>query len=110
MLIHTKGLNARTLPLLLGFSAPPHLKDEVLDDLLSKRNQRVLQEIHDRLAGPQPLIVPWGVAHMPGIAKGITGDGFQVAETQEYTVIRFHFTGRRSRGHEPLKTEPAQRD
>lgn len=110
MLIHTKGLNARTLPLLLGFSAPPNLQDELLDDLLNKRNQRVLQEIHARLASSRPLIVPWGVAHMPGIAEGITGDGFQVTETREFTVIRFHFPGRRSRGNEPLKAEPRQRN
>ena len=110
MLIHTKGLNARTLPLLLGFSGPPNLQDELLDDLLNKRNQRVLQEIHARLPGSRPLIVPWGVAHMPGIAKAITGDGFQVTETREFTVIRFHFPGRRSRGNEPPKAEPRQRN
>ena len=110
MLIHTKGLNARTLPLLLGVSGPPNLQDELLDDLLNKRNQRVLQEIHARLAGSRPLIVPWGVAHMPGIAKAITGDGFQVTETREFTVIRFHFPGRRSRGNEPAKAEPRQRN
>jgi hypothetical protein len=93
MLIHSRGLTAQTLPVLLGFSAPPHFEEQLLDDLLTKRNQRVLQEIHDRLPNSKPIVVPWGVAHMPGIADGITACGFRLGETREYTVIRFHFGG-----------------
>jgi hypothetical protein len=94
MLIHAKGLNAETVQALLGFAAPPHMEEQLIDDLVTKRNQRVLQEIHDRLPDPKPIIVPWGVAHMPGIAEGITAAGFHLAEAQDHTVIRFHFTGR----------------
>jgi hypothetical protein len=90
MLIHGKGLTTETISALLGFSPPPHLEDQVWDDILRKRNERVLEEIHDRLGETKPIVVPWGVAHMPGIAVGITASGFRVAETQEYPVIRFH--------------------
>jgi hypothetical protein len=90
MLVHGKGLTPETLSALLGFAAPPDLEQQVLEDILRKRNQRVLQEIHDRLSGSKPIVVPWGVAHMPGIAAGITAAGFRVAEAQDYVVIRFH--------------------
>ena len=93
MLVHARGVNAETVSALLGFSAPPHMEEQLIDDLVTKRNRRVLREIHDRLAGPKPIIVPWGVAHMPGIAAGITAAGFHLAEAQDHTVIRFHFPG-----------------
>ena len=91
MLIHAKGLTAQTLPPLLGFSAPPHFEEQLLDDLVRKRNQHVLQEIRDRLPNQKPIVVPWGVAHMPGISDGIKALGFRLADTRDYTVIRFHF-------------------
>jgi hypothetical protein len=91
MLIHAKGLTAETVSALLRFSAPPQVEAQVLDDILRKRNERVLREIDYRLSDAKPIIVPWGVAHMPGIAAGITASGFHVAEAQDYTVIRFHF-------------------
>jgi len=34
-------------------------------------------------------MVPWGVAHMPGIAKEIQKLGFHLDETHDYMVIRF---------------------
>jgi hypothetical protein len=35
------------------------------------------------------IIVPWGAAHMPGLAKEIQKSGFRLDETREYVVIRF---------------------
>jgi hypothetical protein len=35
------------------------------------------------------VIVPWGVAHMPEIAKEIQKSGFTLNETQDFIVIRF---------------------
>jgi hypothetical protein len=94
MLVHARGLTAETVSALVGFTAPPRLEEQVLDDLVSKRNEHVLQVLHDKLPGSRTLVVPWGVAHMPGIAEGITASGFHLAEAQDYRVIRFHFAGR----------------
>ena len=105
MLIHAKGLNATTVPMLLGFSAPPDFQVQFLDDLIRKRNQRLLQEIRGRLPQQKPIVVPWGVAHMPGIADGIKALGFRRGETREYTVIRFHFARSAARP----KTDPTRR-
>jgi hypothetical protein len=89
MLIHAKGLNAETVPTLLQFSAPPHFEEQLMDDLLRKRNQHLLEMMWVRLLESDQIIVPWGVAHMPGIAEGIKGAGFRLGESREYTVIRF---------------------
>jgi hypothetical protein len=89
MFIHAKGLNAETVLMALQYSPPPHFEQQLFADLLGKRNQHLLQEIRARLLDSEQLIVPWGVAHMPGIAAEIQASGFHLAETQEYTVIRF---------------------
>ena len=98
MFIQAKGLNAETLPMLFGFSAPPDVETQFFDDIVRKRNQHLLEEIQARLSGSQPLVVPWGAYHMPGIAEGIKASGFRLGETREYTVIHFHFPGNASKG------------
>jgi hypothetical protein len=88
-LLHSKGVNAETVSKLLQFSAPPHCEEELLDDLLRKRNRRLLEELHARLPQTEHIIVPWGVAHMPGVAGDIQKSGFRLVETRDYIVIRF---------------------
>jgi hypothetical protein len=96
MLIHSKGVNAETVLQLMQFS-PPHFEEQLFDDLLGKRNRRLLEEIHARLSQSQNLIVPWGAAHMPQIAREIQKSGFRMDETQEYVAIRFRFFGNKSK-------------
>jgi hypothetical protein len=93
MLIHTRGLTSETLAPLTQYSPPPHFEEQLVEDLLRKRNRRLLEEIHSRLLQEQNLIVPWGVAHMPEIAQEIQKSGFGLAETREYTAIRFGGNG-----------------
>jgi hypothetical protein len=93
MLIHAKGLNVENLLRMLQFSPPPHFEEQLFDDLLRKRNRHLLDELQARLSQPEQIIVPWGVAHMPGIAEGIQASGFRLDETHQYTVIRFRFAG-----------------
>jgi hypothetical protein len=89
MLIHSKGLNAETLLEVLRFSPPPHYEEELLNDLLRKRNRHLLEELHARLPQTEHIIIPWGVAHMPEIAAEIQKAGFHLVETRDYPVIRF---------------------
>jgi hypothetical protein len=98
MLIHGKGLKPENVLKVLNFSPPPHFEEQLWDDLLHKRNQHLLKELRTRLSDPEPLIVPWGVAHMPGISAGIKDSGFRLAETREYTVIRFRSAGSAPQG------------
>jgi hypothetical protein len=96
MLIHSKGVNAETVLQLMQFS-PPHFEEQLFDDLLGKRNRRLMEEIHARLSQSQNLIVPWGAAHMPQIAREIQKSGFLIRETQEYVAIRFRYAGSKSK-------------
>jgi uncharacterized protein YbaP (TraB family) len=87
-------LDAGTLAELMQWSPTPEVEAQLFDDLLTRRNQHLFGEIQTRLAQPEMLIVPWGAAHMPGIAKEIQKSGFRLDTTQEYFVIRFHGLGK----------------
>jgi hypothetical protein len=89
MLLHSKGMNPDVLLKLTQYSPPPHFEKELFDDLLRKRNRRLLEEIQVQLAQSENLIVPWGVAHMPEIAKEIQKSGFRLLETKDYVAVRF---------------------
>ena len=98
MLIHAKGVSAENVIKLLQYSPPPHFEEQLFDDLLRKRNRRVVDEIGDRLSDSENLIVPWGAAHMPGIAREIPKFGFRLKETQEFVAIRFASSGKSKKG------------
>jgi hypothetical protein len=91
MLLHAKGLNIETLLKLIEYSQPPHVQETLFDDLLTKRNEHLLAEIHTRLPETENIIVPWGAAHMPELAREIQKSGFRLEKSDDYVVIRFHF-------------------
>jgi hypothetical protein len=97
MLFHAKGVNAETVLKLLELSPSPQLQEQLWDDLLRKRNRHLLDELRARLPDAKQFVVPWGVAHMPGIAQEIEASGFRLEETQEYAVIRFRLPGSKAR-------------
>jgi len=97
MRIHAKGLNAENVMELVQYSPPPGFQDQLLEDLLRKRNRRLLDQVYSRLSETDNIIVPWGVAHMPEIAKEIQKSGFRLVETRKYVVIRFRLTGNKSK-------------
>ena len=88
-LVHAKGLKPEIIQKLLQYSPSPEMETRLLDDLVRKRNQHLLEEIQSHLLLSDNIMVPWGVAHMPGIAKEIQNLGFHLDETHEYMVIRF---------------------
>lgn len=88
MLIHAKGVTAETLPILMK-PTPPGLEEALMDDILTKRNRHLLKVLHERLPTAEHIVVPWGAAHMPEIAREIEKSGFRVKETQQYIAIRF---------------------
>ena len=92
-LIHSKGMTVDAVLKLMRFSAPPHFEEQLRDDLLRKRNRRVLEELRARLPQSEHIMVPWGVAHMPGIAAEIQKSGFCLDKTQQgrRIKIRPHF-------------------
>jgi hypothetical protein len=97
MLVHANGLKLENIIRVMQFSPPPHFEEQLFDDLLLKRNQHLLEELQSRLSQAGQFIVPWGVAHMPGIAAGIKASGFRLEETHDYPVIRFRFAGKKAK-------------
>lgn len=95
MLMQTKGLTEETLARAMQYSEPQFEK-QLFEDILHKRNRHLLKEIETRLARSETLIVPWGAAHMPDVARGILKSGFRVVETQDYVAIRFRGPGKNS--------------
>lgn len=93
MFVHARGLNPQTVQLLLRFSPEPGFEKPLMDDLLRKRNDHLLAELQKRLPRKDAFVVPWGVAHMPGIAAEIQRSGFRLQETRDYALIRFRFFG-----------------
>lgn len=88
MLLHAKGVTAETLPVLMK-PTPPGLEQQLMADILTKRNRHLLGVIRERLPTSQTLIVPWGAAHMPELAREIHKLGFRVVDTREFLAIRF---------------------
>ena len=101
MLVHAKGLTPGNVQKLMEYSPPTHIEKEFINDLVTKRNQHLVEEIQSKLSQTDNIMVPWGVAHMPGIANEIQKSGFQLDATQEYMVIRFGGDGNQGKGSEP---------
>ena len=93
MLIHSQGVNPKNIQALLQYQPSPQMEEELMDDLLRNRNQHLLGEIKVHLPLSDTIIVPWGVAHMPGISTEIQKSGFLLTQSRNYEVIRFHFFG-----------------
>jgi hypothetical protein len=89
MLLHARGLTPENISKLLNFTPPPGFEEQLFDDLLVKRNEHLLGEIESHLPETDNIMVPWGAAHMPGLARGIEKSGFHLSETREFVVIRF---------------------
>ena len=90
MLIHAHGLTADNLLQLFRSSTPPEFEEQLFADILHKRNRHLLGQIQQQLALSDKLVVPWGAAHMPEIAREIQQSGFHLDSAHEYVAIRFH--------------------
>jgi hypothetical protein len=82
-------MTAENVSKLAQYTPPPGFEKQLFDDLLTKRNEHLLGEINANLKTSDNLMVPWGVAHMPGLAREIQKAGFHLSETRDYVVIPF---------------------
>jgi len=89
MLFHAKGVTAENIARMAQYNPAPGFETRLFDDLLTKRNEHLLGEIRANLKTSDNLMVPWGVAHMPGLAREIQKEGFHLSETRDYVVIPF---------------------
>jgi hypothetical protein len=93
MLFHSRGMTPENLTKFMQYSPRPGFEKQLFDDLLVKRNAHLLGEIQTHLATSDNIMVPWGVAHMPELAREIQKAGFHLSETRDLVVIPF---GRRA--------------
>ncbi|HWH69611.1 MAG TPA: hypothetical protein VNT26_09515, partial [Candidatus Sulfotelmatobacter sp.] len=109
MLVHAKGVNSETVLKLMQDSPPPQIMEQIFDDIIKKRNRHLLDEIQARLPQSEHLIVPWGAAHMPGLAGEIQRSGFRLHKSRDFQVIRFGFAGPKNKSvkqvHKDARTE-----
>jgi len=87
-LLYQKGLNYETLPILFR-PTPPSFQEQLIDDILHKRNQHLVKELDEHLKEQEHVVIPWGAAHMPGIAHELEQRGFRVSKTRTMPAISF---------------------
>jgi hypothetical protein len=88
MLFHGKGMDSKTLSEVMHY--PESNLALVFEDLVRRRNRRVIEEIFVQLReGDKPIVVPWGAAHMPQIAIEIQQANFKLSETRNHLAIPF---------------------
>jgi hypothetical protein len=90
MMIHARGPTLENVLQLMQCSEPPNFEEQLFNDILRKRNRHLLQQIHEQFQQSDALVVPWGAAHMPEIAREIQKSGFRLDSAREYVAIRFH--------------------
>lgn len=66
----------------VGDADPDALMRQLWDELIERRNQRLLGEIRAAEGDFAHVVVPWGAMHLPGIAAALRDDGWApVGET-----------------------------
>ncbi len=101
MRLHTEDFNVEMLMQVLQHSPAPGFERELIEDLLTNRNRRLVQALRSRLSQADKFVVPWGAAHMPELAREIQKLGFRLDETREFTVMRFRGTAKRGEVADP---------
>ena len=87
--LYVNGPDADTLQQVFQVSPDERLEEQLLADLLLKRNAHVEGEIKAELRNSNSIVVPWGAAHMPGISAEIKQEGFHLTATQEFKIFNF---------------------
>jgi hypothetical protein len=90
MLIHGNGMDNGAIYKIASYTPPPGFPGQLFDDLLGLRNKHLLEEIRSHLGETDNVVVPWGAAHMPGLAREIEKSGFRLEATRSYLAIPFH--------------------
>jgi hypothetical protein len=58
-------------------------------DVLNMRDAYVLMELDKVPNAYRNIVIPWGAAHLPGIAKGLESRGYVMTETRQRVVARY---------------------
>ena len=61
----------------------------VFDDILAKRNTRLLAEFDKRIGEYETIVVPWGAQHMPGLEAAVRQRGFHVESQRMLPLAQY---------------------
>jgi hypothetical protein len=61
----------------------------VFEDILYKRNSRLLAEFDKEIGDYDTIIIPWGAQHMPGLESALLQRGFRIESQQMLAVARY---------------------
>ena len=67
----------------------PETNRVILQDLIVRRNERVLGFLPQALTNYQTVIIPWGALHMPGIERRLINLGFTLQDRRERQSVDF---------------------
>jgi hypothetical protein len=87
--IHAQGLTPENIREWLQKAQGPEMLDRVWRDLLTLRNEHLLAELQRALSRMDVVTIPWGAAHMPGLARGLEKLNFHLAQERDYEVLRY---------------------
>lgn len=69
--------------------AKPEQTEKFLDDVVYKRNARVIAALDQNLASYDVIVVPWGALHMPGLQEKIEQRGFKITSSRTIPLARY---------------------
>ena len=87
--IHAEGIRSPAFFEAILRGEDPAIGKQLWDDILIGRNRHLLEEIQTGLRESDVLVIPWGAAHMPGLAEGIREFGFTSSESKELQILQF---------------------
>ena len=61
----------------------------IMRDLISRRNQCLIDHINENLTKTSIVVVPWGAMHLPQIELWARKEGFELKKTSSYLVVAF---------------------
>ena len=67
----------------------PEMNNEILDDILYRRNKEVIRLLVKALGRYDTIIIPWGALHMAEIEKEVLNRGFELRQERERVSIDF---------------------
>lgn len=82
----------------------------VMNDIVAKRNERVLSEFDKQIPNYKVIFIPWGAQHMPALEKGMLDRGFKVESRRMLPLARYQtiFDALQKRGR-PAEVSPVPR-
>jgi hypothetical protein len=86
-ILHSKPLSISRLILFISkMEKSPQLSENLWYDLLTKRNNHLLNRIDESFEKFDAVVVPWGAMHMPGVSEELQNKNFKITSQQEYPV------------------------